>query len=295
MSDHLELPIPSVPYASIDYDYAAHLAAVTPADDGPVWMINLMAYKERAEYADGRPSELTGMEADDRYAPFESLAAVGAELVFVATVEAQLLGASPVWDRVGVVRYPTRRSFMEMQARADFQAKHVHKEAGMRETIVMAGLPLAAPAIPDDAPGWDTVPHPSTPGDGPVVVVHVIRYTTDRAGGEGMVAYQDEAGRVAVPQGVRIAGWFQVEGTILGDGRAWDQVRFNAFPSRAAFEAVVFDPERLRAQAEHRDVAVADTYTLILRPFIDRLHESITGVALPVGGTPTGGPGASAT
>ena len=119
-----------------------------------------------------------------------------------------------------------------------------------------------------------------------MVVVHVIRYQTDqpgRAAGEDMAAYQDEAARVAVPQGVRVAGWFRVEGTILGDGRAWDEVRFNAFPSRAAFEAVVFDPERLAAQAEHRDAAVADTYTLILRPFIDRLHESITGDAMPVG------------
>ena len=287
MSDHLDLPIPSVPYASIDYDYAARLARVAPDDDGPVWMINLMAYKERAEYADGRPTQLTGMEADDRYAPFESFAAIGAELVFVATVEAQLLGPSPVWDRVGIVRYPTRRSFMEMQARQDFQAKHVHKEAGMRETIVMAGLPLEAPPIPDDAPGWDAVPHPSAADDGPVVVLHVIRYATDRTGGEDMAAYQDEAGRVAVPQGVRVAGWFQVEGTILGDGRAWDQARFNSFPSRAAFEAVVFDPERLAAQADHRDVAVADTYTLILRPFIDRLHESITGSALPVASSPS--------
>ena len=36
-------------------------------------------------------------------------------------------------------------------------------------------------------------------------------------------------------------------------------------------------PERLKAQAEHREVALADTYTMILRPTIDRLHESITG------------------
>ncbi len=279
MSDHLDLPIPSVPYAAIDYDYAARLAAVAPEDDGPVWMINLMAYKERATYADGRASQLTGMEADDRYAPFESFAAIGAELVFVATVEAQLLGATPGWDRVAVVRYPTRRAFMDMQAREDFQAKHVHKEAGMRETIVMVGLPMEVPALPEDAPGWDDVPHPATAGDGPVVVLHVIRYAADRGGGEDMAAYQSEAGRIAVPHGVRLAGWFQVEGTILGDGRAWDQARFNAFPSRSAFEAVAFDPDRLAAQSGHRDVAIADTYTLILRPFIDRLHQSITGSA----------------
>jgi hypothetical protein len=72
-----------------------------------------------------------------------------------------------------------------------------------------------------------------------------------------------------------------VEGTILGDGRQWDQIRFNVFPSRAAFMAVVFDPERLEAQKAYRETAIADTYTLITRPSIDRLYESITGEPAP--------------
>ena len=61
---------------------------------------------------------------------------------------------------------------------------------------------------------------------------------------------------------------------LIGDGRRWDQVRFNTFPSRAAFMAVALDPDRLRAQAEHRETAIADTYTMILRPLIDRLEQS---------------------
>ncbi len=92
-----------------------------------------------------------------------------------------------------------------------------------------------------------------------------------------MVKYQNEAANVAVPHGVRISGWFGVEGTIIGDGREWDQVRFNAFPSKAAFTTVVRDSARLRAEREHRRTAIADTYTMILRPTIDRLAESIRG------------------
>lgn len=89
-----------------------------------------------------------------------------------------------------------------------------------------------------------------------------------------MVAYQNHAADVAVPHGIRIAGWFGVEGTIVGDGRQWDQARFNAFPSKEAFMAVVMDPSRLEAQRNHREIAIADTYTLILRPRIDCLAES---------------------
>ena len=79
----------------------------------------------------------------------------------------------------------------------------------------------------------------------------------------------------ASKHGVRIAGWFAVEGTIVGDGRAWHQVRFNAFPSKAAFMAVVFDPDRLEAQKDHREKAIADTYTMIVRASLDDIAASI--------------------
>ena len=162
-----------------------------------------------------------------------------------------------------------------MEARADFQAKHIHKDAGMEETIVMGRRPIDTPTMPDEAPEWADVAHPPTDDDPYVVVLHVIRFHEDQI--DHMTSYQNEAGTVAVPHGVQLAGWFGVEGTIIGDGRSWDQARFNAFPSRAAFIDVVFDPDRLKAQSEHRETAIADTYTLILRPFIDRLHASLDG------------------
>jgi hypothetical protein len=260
-------------YGTVDPAYAAHLAGTPVDDDGPVWMINLMHYRERAEYLDGRASDISGRDADDLYAPFESLAAVGAEIVFAADVDTQLLFLSPPWDRIAVVKYPTRRSFVEMGARDDFVAAHVHKDAGMAQTIVIGGQPIPSPALPADAPDWADVPHPPTPEDGPVVVMHVLRYHEGKADTD-MVSYQDAAGAIAVPHGVRIAGWFAAEGTIIGDGREWDQVRFNAFPSKAAFMAVALDPARLAAQREHREVAIADTYTMILRPILDRLAAS---------------------
>lgn len=261
-------------YGQIDRDYAMRLATTPPDADGPVWMVNLMSYREKADYADGRAADISGREADDRYAPLEHLAAVGARPVFVADVDQQLLGDSPRWDRVGVVKYPTRRSFIEMQQLPGFQAKHDHKDAGMAETIVAGGQPLPTPPLPDDAPDWADVPHPPTDGDGPVTVLHLIRFHPGQADDE-MVRYQQGAANAAVPHGVRLAAWLGVEGTIVGDGRQWDQARFNQFPSKAAFMAVVLDPERLEHQHNHREVAIADTYTMILRPTIDHLADSL--------------------
>jgi hypothetical protein len=269
-------------YGQVDRDYGMRLATTPPAEDGPVWMVNLMKYRELAQYEDGRESTLSGKEADDEYAPLESLAAIGAKPVFFGDVDQQLLGEDPIWDRIGVVKYPTRRSFIEMQSRPEFQRSHAHKDAGMDQTIVMGCRPMPYPTAPEGTAqvDWADVPHPPTDDDGPVMVLHVIRFDDPEAAHitpTHMQAYQSAAAISASKHGVRIAGWFAVEGTIVGDGRAWHQVRFNQFPSKRAFMAVVTDPARLEAQKDHREKAIADTYTMIVRPMIDLLHESVAG------------------
>jgi hypothetical protein len=255
-------------YGQVNREYGLRLATTAPADDGPIWMLNLMSYKERAEYADGDGPDVSGQEADDLYAPTDVLADIGAEVVFLADVDTQLLGHSPTWHRVAIVEYPTRRAFIDMQSRPDFAAKHVHKEAGMASTIVMGCLPIELPAA--DWVDWADVPHPSTNDDGPVAVLHVIKYA-EGGGRAQLVEYQQKAFESAGPAGVRIGGWFEVEDVIVGDGRSWDEVRVNLFPSKAAFMGVALDPARLAAQAEHRESAMADTYTMILRPTINDL------------------------
>ena len=52
-------------YGKTDRDYAVRLATTPPSDDGPAWMVNLMRYKQMAQYADGRETTLSGREADD--------------------------------------------------------------------------------------------------------------------------------------------------------------------------------------------------------------------------------------
>ena len=222
----------------LDAELAHRFATMSPEDDGPIWMVSLLGHGAEAE--------------------------TGGEVVFLADVDAQLLGDTPRWDKVAVVRYPSRRAAIEVLERAPLE-----------HTIVIAATPITSPPLPDDAPSWDAVDHPPSDDDPSVVVLHVLRYKDDDRRAE-MAAYTDHAALVAVPHGVRVAGWFEAEGTIVGDGRTWHQARFNAFPSKAAFMAVVFDPARLEAQRDHREVAIADTYTLILRPTIDRLAESIS-------------------
>ncbi len=267
-------------YGTIDTDYAGRLATTPPGDDGPIWMLNLMSYRDRADDADGRDTDISGRGADDRYTPLGPLAEVGAEIVFVADVEMQFFNDEPAWDRVAVVEYPTRAAFIRMQTLPEFRELHHHKDAGMAQTFVIGCEPMTQPALPEalERPAPGDVPHPSTPEDPPRVVVHVIRFVDDPdpdGSPDDMVAYQQHAGTIAVPHGVEVDGWFRVEGTIVGDGRGWHQARFNRFPSLAALQAVFQDSSRLDAQRDHRERAIADTYTLVTRPSINRLAESL--------------------
>lgn len=269
----------TLPYGELNAAYAERLRQ-SATEDGPVWMVNLMKYKEKAEYADGRETELSGREADDAYSPLEQLAALGAEIVFVADVEDQLLGEGTIWDRVAVVKYPSGRAFTELLEQDGYQDSHDHKAAGMAKTIVLGCQPMDIQGINDDRVPFDRVPHPPTDEDGEVVVVHVLQFKENRPRTpEDMVAYQEAAGAVARPHGVYIDAFFEVDDEIVGDGRTWHQVRFNHFPSKEAFMAVVMDPRRLEAQKDHREEAIKDTYTMILRPQLNRLAES-TGLRI---------------
>ena len=74
-------------YGKANVEYAMRMATTAPEDDGPVWMVNLMKYREQADYGDGESQGLTGREADDAYTPVGPLAAIGAEIVYAAEVE----------------------------------------------------------------------------------------------------------------------------------------------------------------------------------------------------------------
>ncbi len=148
-------------YGTVDADYAQRLATAEPSEDGPVWMVNYMRYRPVAVYADGRPATISGREADDLYAPLNVLAAIGAEVALFGEVVVGE-GAERGWDRVAIVRYPTRRSFIEMQSRPDFQELYVHKEAGIEFTIIFAAIPVdVAPSAPGPAKFIDLTAYPA--------------------------------------------------------------------------------------------------------------------------------------
>ena len=105
-----------------------------PGHDAPIYMLNLLKFKEVAEYSDGRKTSLTGAEAYGIYGAevVAHLAKVGGAPVFSAQVERLMLGeVEELWDTVAIAMYPSRKAMMEMMMSPDYQASAVHREAGL--------------------------------------------------------------------------------------------------------------------------------------------------------------------
>lgn len=221
-------------YGKPNADYFASILQRNEPGE-PMWALNFMKYRERAQYADGRETTLSGLEADNEYAPIEPLTAVGARPVFIGDVIHQIAGDETRWDRIGVVRYPTRRAIIEMSLREDFQAKHVHKEAGMERTIVVACFPEEV----TDGPG----------GEKDLILLQLVADTSA----------PDLAHDIA---STRIAR-FSVEDVLIGDGRRFAEARYDRISPDVSEELSV------RPQISDRGM-----YAVLVAPFINDLVAS---------------------
>lgn len=207
MADALEHP-----YGIINVDLIRSWFTMEPGTDTAFWAVNLMKYHEVAQYDDGRTG-VSGREADDAYAPLGPLAAVGAMVAYLGNVVDQPVG-DPRWDRVGIVRYPSRSAFMAMQERDDFKSQHVHKKAGMEFTIILSCTPESH--------------DPAVLSTGELVLLISRGEVDPFAGLSGLTQVAD----------------FASEGCIIGDGRHFDRARFVQVGDDAARRDVVAAAER---------------------------------------------------
>lgn len=105
-----------------------------PGHDGPIYMLNLLKFKEKAEYEDGRDTDLSGAEAYAIYGAevVEHLAKVGGAPMFSARIERLMLGeVEELWDSAAIAMYPSRQAMMEMLSSPDYQASALHRAAGL--------------------------------------------------------------------------------------------------------------------------------------------------------------------
>ena len=97
-------------------------------------MVNLLKFRERAEYEDGRGSELSGREAYQICATgvARDIREVGGQLCFGADVARLMLGdVEELWDEVAIAMHPSRKAMLQMIHMPEYAEISVHRSAGL--------------------------------------------------------------------------------------------------------------------------------------------------------------------
>lgn len=117
------------------------------ADRSPTaaFMINLLSFRERAQYPEGqRRGELSGRAAYRRYGlvAARSVALLGGSIEHMGELEGAIgdprgLATSGDWDELVIVRYPRPRSLVQLEQMPGYARALVHRSAGLARTALV--------------------------------------------------------------------------------------------------------------------------------------------------------------
>lgn len=121
-------------------------AMMEKGPDGPIFMVNLLKFKDKAQYDDGRPCDLSGRDAYMIYgrAVTELLPKFGGRGLFAGDVTFLALGkVEELWDEIAIAMYPDRASMVRMSLSEEWREIAVHRMAGLKgqlniETVIPA-------------------------------------------------------------------------------------------------------------------------------------------------------------
>ena len=102
--------------------------------DQPIYMVNLLKFKDKATYPDKRETDLTGEEAYAIYGQEvrKHLEKVGAKSIFSGKVSRLMLGeVEDLWDTVAIAMYPNRKAMLDMLSDPEYIKSAQHRVAGL--------------------------------------------------------------------------------------------------------------------------------------------------------------------
>ncbi len=103
--------------------------------DKPIMMLNLLRFREKAAYEDGR--DATGAEAYAAYGKESGpvFRRVGGEIIWRGNPEVTVIGPTDEhWDMIFVARYPTASAFLEMVTDPDYRVAVKHRQAAVADS-----------------------------------------------------------------------------------------------------------------------------------------------------------------
>lgn len=107
----------------------------------PIYMLNLLKFRDRAVYDDGRETDLTGQQAYQLYG--EGFRRVmepkGCSVVYSGEVRGVLIGegADDAWDAMALITYPSTQVMLDMFRNPDYRAVQQHRAAGLAGQLLI--------------------------------------------------------------------------------------------------------------------------------------------------------------
>ncbi len=102
-------------------------------DAGPVVMLNLLRYRDKASDGSGRSGREAYMDYGALVMPM--IEALGGSVLVYAAAGPTLIGpADEEWDEMIVVQYPSRAAFLDMVGSAKYQSAHNNREAALADS-----------------------------------------------------------------------------------------------------------------------------------------------------------------
>lgn len=117
---------------------------------GPLQFVNLLAYREYAQYPDGHElaeNRLSGAQAYGLYGvvALDHVTRRGGRLTLYNDVEQVLIGTGTPWHQVAIMEYPDTSAFLDMICDPEYLTGLVHRDAGLSDTVVLVTRSLLPP------------------------------------------------------------------------------------------------------------------------------------------------------
>jgi len=108
--------------------------------DAPIVMLNLLKFREKAQYDEAGEPEVSGREAYDRYGEAMRLIVErhGGRILFTSRVDALVIGeVEELWDAAAIVEYPSRAAFVAIATSPEVQEIGRHRKAGLAGQLLI--------------------------------------------------------------------------------------------------------------------------------------------------------------
>jgi uncharacterized protein (DUF1330 family) len=121
-------------------------ALMADESGGPVVMVNLLKFRAKAVYPDGRATDLTGRQAYNLYAaPMQNVIEQGGgKVLFGGDIASLVIGdVTDIWDTCILVEYPSAAAFAAIVTSPPVAEIGAHRAAGLEGQLLIRAKQMA--------------------------------------------------------------------------------------------------------------------------------------------------------